>query len=204
LLQVISDVYPKGIEKRRKSNVSSAILIIDVQKGMFPDDAAVYKGESLISTLQTLLGKARAAGVPVIYIQHNAPAGKPLEYGTEGWEIHEGIKPRSGDVIVQKTTPDSFFNTTLEKELNNNGIDHLYLAGIQTEACVDTTCRSAFGKGYNITLISDAHSTWDSGELTAQQIINHHNGVLRWFADVYSSGEIKFAAAQPAPDMRGD
>jgi nicotinamidase-related amidase len=174
--------------------MNSAFVIIDVQKGMFPEDAPVYKGENLISTLGTLLGKARAAGHPVIYIQHNAPAGKPLEHGKEGWEIHEGIKPRPEDVIIQKKTPDSFFNTTLELELTNKGIDHLYLAGIQTEACVDTTCRSAFSRGYKVTLISDAHSTWDSSELTAQQIINHHNGVLRWFADVYASGEIEFAA----------
>jgi nicotinamidase-related amidase len=184
--------------------MSSALVIVDVQKGMFPAGAAVYKGKSLISTIQTLLGKARAAGVPVIYIQHNAPAGKPLEKGREGWEIHEGIKPRSGDVIVQKTTPDSFFNTILERVLNNIGINHLYLTGIQTEACVDTTCRSAFGKGYKVTLISDAHSTWDSGELTAQQIINHHNAVLRWFGDVYPSREIEFAEAQPASEMRGE
>ncbi|OIU68574.1 cysteine hydrolase family protein [Rossellomorea aquimaris] len=184
--------------------MSSALIIIDVQKGMFPAGAAVYKGDGLIFTIQNLLGKARAAGVPVIYIQHNAPAGKPLEYGTEGWKIHEGIKPRSVDVIVQKTTPDSFFHTTLDKELNKKGIDHLYLAGIQTEACVDTTCRSAFGKGYKVTLVSDAHSTWDSGELTAKQIINHHNGVLRWFADVYPADEIEFAAAQPASEMRGE
>ncbi|XXM73100.1 cysteine hydrolase family protein [Lysinibacillus sphaericus] len=183
--------------------MSRALIIIDVQKGMFPAGAEVYEGKRLISTIRTLLGKARASGVPVIYIQHQAPAGKPLEYGTEGWEIHEGIRPRSLDAIIQKTTPDSFFNTALEKELIKKGIDHLYLAGIQTEACVDTTCRSAFGKGYKVTLVADAHSTWDSGELSAQQVINHHNGVLRWFADVYPSDEIEFAAAQSASEMRG-
>ncbi|MBH9964922.1 cysteine hydrolase family protein [[Bacillus] enclensis] len=183
--------------------MTSALIIIDVQKGMFLDEAPVYKGENLISTLQTLLKKARKAGITVLYIQHNAPAGKPLEYGTEAWEIHDDIKPYPGDLVIQKTTPDSFYYTTLEGELNNHGIDHLYIAGIQTEMCVDTTCRSAFGKGYKVTLISDAHSTWDSGELTAQQILNHHNGVLRWFADVYPSSEIKFEAVEPAPDRRG-
>ena len=177
--------------------MNSALVIIDVQKGMFLDEAPVYKGEDLISTLQTLLEKARATGISVIYIQHNSPAGKSLEYGTEGWEIHDDIKPIPRDLVIQKTTPDSFFNTTFESELNNLGIDHLYLAGIQTEACVDTTCRCAFGKGYKVTLISDAHSTWDSGELTAQQIINHHNGVLRWFADVYPSSKVNFEAVEP-------
>jgi nicotinamidase-related amidase len=172
--------------------MSNALLIIDVQKGMFADGEAVYEGDGLISTIQTLLVKARSTDTPVLYVQHNAPAGKSLEYGTEGWEIHADIKPRAEDAVIQKNTPDSFLDTELEEELIKKGITHLYIAGIQTEACVDTTCRSAFSKGYKVTLISDAHSTWDSDELTAQQIIHHHNGVLRWFADVYSSGEIEF------------
>lgn len=58
--------------------------------------------------------------------------------------------------------------------------------------CIDTTCRRAFSLGYKVTLVSDAHSTWNSQVITAQQIINHHNSVLRWFADVYSSRDIKF------------
>jgi nicotinamidase-related amidase len=172
--------------------MSNALLIIDVQKGMFQEGAEVYKGNELISTIKTLIEKAYSTNTPVYYLQHNAPAGKPLEYGKKGWEIHAEIKPRPVDVIVQKTTPDAFLNTRLEEELSKKGIKHIHIAGIQTEACVDTTCRTAFSKGYKVTLISDAHSTWDSSELTAYQIINHHNGVLRWFADVYSSKEIVF------------
>ena len=76
--------------------------------------------------------------------------------------------------------------------MKKQGIEHLIITGIQTEACVDTTCRRAFSMGYKVTLVSDTHSTWASEELTAQQIINHHNGVLGWFADVYPSNDIKF------------
>jgi nicotinamidase-related amidase len=172
--------------------MSKALLIIDVQKGMFQEGSVVYKGNQLIFTLQKLIKKARDTNTPIIYVQHNAPAGKPLEFGKEGWEIHSEIAPRPFDIIIQKTTPDSFLDTTLEEELSRRDIKHLHLAGIQTEACVDTTCRRAFSKGYQVTLVSDAHSTWDSTEITAQQIINHHNGVLRWFADVHSSDEVDF------------
>ncbi|TQR10931.1 isochorismatase family protein [Psychrobacillus soli] len=63
-------------------------------------------------------------------------------------------------------------------------MEHLVIAGIQSEVCVDTTCRRAFSKEYKVTLVSDAHSTWDSKEFLAQQIISLHNDVLRWFADV--------------------
>jgi nicotinamidase-related amidase len=170
--------------------MTKALLIIDVQKGMFQEGAAVYNGDLLISKIKQLIKKARTSNTPIFYVQHNAPAGKPLEYGKEGWEIHTEIGPGLKDTIIQKTTPDSFLNTTLEKELSQKGIKHLFLSGIQTEACVDTTCRRAFSMGYQVTLVSDAHSTWNSNEITAQQIINHHNGVLKWFADVQSSAEV--------------
>lgn len=168
-------------------------MIIDVQKGMFKEGEAVYKGEELISKLKTLIKEARTSNTPIFYIQHNAPVGKPLEFGKKGWEIHDDITPNGTDTVVQKTKPDSFLNTSLEKELSKKGIKHIYITGIQTEACVDTTCRRAFSLGYKVTLISDVHSTWSSNELTAQQIINHHNGVLRWFADVYPSEEVVFS-----------
>ena len=172
--------------------MKKALLVIDVQNGMFLKDNVVYKGDSLLKNLKGLIAKARFSETPIFYIQHNAPTGKPLEYGTKGWEIHPEITPNNQDIIVQKTTPDSFFNTSLDAELKKQGIEHLIISGIQTEACVDTTCRRAFSMKYKVTLASDTHSTWDSDVITAQQIINHHNGVLRWFADVSLSQDITF------------
>ena len=172
--------------------MKEALLVIDVQNGMFQEGNVVYKGDVLLKNLKGLIGRARSSMTPIFYIQHNASAGHPLEYGTKDWEIHPEIIPNDQDIIIQKTTPDSFFNTTLDDEMKKQGIEHLILAGIQTEVCVDTTCRRAFSMGYKVTLVSDTHSTWDSENLTAQQIINHHNGVLRWFADVYSSRDITF------------
>lgn len=169
-----------------------ALLVIDVQNGMFQKDNIVHNGEKLLQNLKGLITQARFTETPVIYVQHNAPAGKPLEYGTKGWQIHPQIAPEARDIIIQKNTPDSFFRTTLADELKKQGIEHLIIAGIQSEVCVDTTCRRAFSMDYKVTLVSDAHSTWDSKEFLAQQIINHHNDVLRWFADVYSSKDIKF------------
>lgn len=174
--------------------MKKALLIIDVQNGMFQEGNIVYKGKELLQNLNELIVKARYSEVPIFYIQHNASPGNPLEYGTKGWEIHPDITPNSQDVIIQKTTPDSFYKTSLEAELKEQGVKHLVIAGIQTEVCVDTTCRRAFSMEYIVTLASDAHSTWNSQDITAQQIINHHNGVLRWFADVYPCKEISFLA----------
>ena len=168
-----------------KSKILKALMIIDMQKGMFQEGETVYKGGMLISTLKTLIEKARVSNTPIFYVQHNAPVGKSMEFGKEGWEIHSEITPRQNDIVIQKTTPDSFLNMTLDEELSRKGVNHVHITGIQTEACVDTTCR-------RVTLISDAHSTWGSNEISAQQIINHHNGVLRWFADVHPSEEVVF------------
>lgn len=174
--------------------MKKALLVIDVQNGMFQEGNVVFNGDRLLHDLKFLITKARSYKIPIFYIQHNALAGKPLEYGTKGWEIHTEITPNSQDVIIQKSTPDSFFQTNLDEELKKQGIKHLVIAGIQTEACVDTTVRRAFSMEYRVTLASDMHSTWDSQDITAQQIINHHNGVLRWFADVCPSKEITFVS----------
>ncbi|CAG9620458.1 Peroxyureidoacrylate/ureidoacrylate amidohydrolase RutB [Sutcliffiella rhizosphaerae] len=100
--------------------------------------------------------------------------------------------PEEKDVIIQKFTPDSFLHTSLDEELKKQDIKHVILTGIQSEVCVDTTCRRAFSLGYKVTLVSDTHSTWDSKEITAQQIIDHHNRALKWFADVYPASDIRF------------
>ncbi|MBB4826353.1 nicotinamidase-related amidase [Sporosarcina luteola] len=172
--------------------MGEALVIIDVQRGMFQKDNVVYKGENLLRNIKDLISRARSTETPIFYIQHNAPAGKPLEYGTEGWEIHPEIVPSNQDIIIQKRTPDSFFNTSLDDELKEKGIEHLVITGIQTEVCVDTTCRRAYSLEYKVTLVSDAHSTWNGSDITAEQIINHHNRVLHWFGDVCPSKDIQF------------
>jgi len=103
------------------------------------------------------------------------------------------VAPVEGDVVVQKKTPDAFHETNLHHELESRGIKKLIIAGLQTEYCIDTTCRRAFILGYDAILVRDAHSTWDSPLLTAQQIIGHHNQVLGgWFAILKNEKEIEF------------
>ncbi len=92
--------------------MKKALLIIDVQNGMFQEGDIVYKGKELLQNLHELIVKARYSEVPIFYIQHNASPGNPLEYGTKGWEIHPDITPNSQDVFIQKTTPDSFYKTS--------------------------------------------------------------------------------------------
>jgi nicotinamidase-related amidase len=157
---------------------STALLIIDVQNLMFAPDNPAYDGEALLARLSALIAAARNAATPLIYVQHCDAEGSAMAHGTVGWEIHPAITPEAGDTIVQKRHPDAFHNTSLQGELEARGIRRLVAAGLQTELCVDTTCRRAFSLGYEVTLVSDGHSTWDTDLLSAAQVIAHHNRLL--------------------------
>lgn len=170
----------------------TALIIIDVQRAMFSEEDPVFHAEQFTNRLNQLIKKARSSGAPIFFVQHNGPAGSELEHGTAGWEIYPSISPEPADKVIQKTTPDSFYKTNLDEALKKRAIDHLVLAGIQSEICVDTTCRRASSLDYQIILAADAHTTWDSPEMSAQQIINHHNRILKWFADVQGTNEIIF------------
>lgn len=171
---------------------NKALIVIDVQNGMFLDSDPVFKGDALLSRIQELISKARTQNIPIFYVQHTEGEGEVLEQGKFGWFIHPSISPNDLDTVIQKHTPDSFHQTALKQELNHQNIDEIIITGIQTDICIDTTCRRACSLGYQVTLVKDGHSTWDSQNLTAAQIIDHHNNVLRWFATVKNSDEIIF------------
>ena len=162
-------------------NNSSALLIIDVQIGLVELMSAEVQSRAL-PKIKTLLTEARAAGIPVIYIQHDGAEGHPLETRTEGWKLYPSLRPADGECVIRKRESDSFFGTTLQQELEKRGIAHLIVAGAMTEYCVDTTCRRATSLGYDVTLAGDAHLTRDNEVLTAANIIAHHNLVLNDFS----------------------
>ncbi len=158
-----------------------ALLVIDMQVGNFEGANPIYNGSFLLDKIQRLIEKARNSEIPIIYVQNNGGKEDPDEFGTPGWEIHPSISPLANDIIVQKEIPDSFHNTRLQEELNMRGVNKLIIGGLQTEYCIDTTCRRAYSLGYKVILVKDAHSTWDSTHFSAEEIINHHNEVLGSF-----------------------
>ena len=157
-----------------------ALLIIDVQVGII-DGFHAFRGRDVLDHINRLRAKARASNTPVIYVQHDGETGHPLEPGTAAWEIHPDIKPHDGDLIIRKRASDSFFETTLQRELEARAVKHLIITGCMTEYCVDTTSRRAVSAGYDVTLVSDAHTTIDNKLLMAEQIIAHHNLLLDGF-----------------------
>ena len=122
----------------------TALLIIDMQAGNFSGQNPIYKGNELLTRVKSLLNKARTAHMLIVYVQNNGGSGDPDEYGTSGWEIHPSISPVKEDVVIQKKTPDAFHETNLNSELESRRIKKLVIAGLQTEYCIDATCRRAF------------------------------------------------------------
>jgi nicotinamidase-related amidase len=161
---------------------------------MFAFAEKPFDGEGMLSRITGLVARAREANAPVIFVQHDGGAGHPLEKPNENWEVHLDTGYLAHDLVIEKRNCDAFQDTELQKTLVDLGIKQVVLAGMMTEYCVDTTCRRAFSLGYDVILAGDAHSTLSRVELSAEQIIGHHNSVLNGsFASVKSSAQIEFS-----------
>jgi len=157
--------------------MKSAVLVIDVQHGLFDAGPRPYEADEVVQRINNLTSQARAKRVPVIFIQHEQKTGM-LEYGSENWELQQGLTVHDTDLKVRKTTPDSFLRTDLQEILKAIGVDNVIICGYASEFCVDTTTRRAAALGYTVQLVSDAHTTHDKDHATAKQIRDHHNATL--------------------------
>jgi nicotinamidase-related amidase len=157
--------------------MKTALLVIDVQRGLFDLEPRPFEADAVIQRINRLARSARAASTPVVFIQHECP-GSPLEYHSELWSLAADLVSEPDDLFVRKTTPDSFLHTPLHDLLQTNGIGHLVICGYACEYCVDTTTRRAAALGYDVTLVSDGHTTQDKPHATAASIRAHENATL--------------------------
>ena len=155
----------------------TAILVIDVQQGLCEGHDAAHDCHGTIERINAVTQRARAAGVPVFFIQHESSAGY-LEHGSPAWQLATGLQVQPGDRCIRKTTPDAFLRTELHKALQALGIKNLVVCGMHTEFCVDTTARKALALGYPVVLVSDAHTSAGNTAIRPQQVIAHHNATL--------------------------
>ncbi len=162
---------------------NTALLVIDVQVGLIENPAdPSYNAPIVLANIAGLLAKARTAQIPVIYIQHDGDSyegeGLSLAPHSVGWQIHAMVAPLVGEVILRKRASDAFYQTPLQETLDALHIHRLVITGCRTEMCIDTTSRTAISRGYDVTLVQDAHSTVDSEVLSSTQIVAHHNYTL--------------------------
>lgn len=173
---------------------TTALLIIDVQRDVV---AEAHDRDAVIANINTVLDRARTGGTPVIWVQHN---DDDLPMGSEGWEYVEELQRSESEPIVHKRYGDSFEETDLEDLLAERGVGHLVVTGAQTDACVRNTLHGALVRGYDATLVSDAHTTEDPSKwgapLDAAQVIAHTN--LYW---TYTSAPGRTGGTVSAADV---
>jgi nicotinamidase-related amidase len=178
----------------------AAVLVIDVQVGLFCAKPPPLEAEAVIARINAVTAKARQAGAPVIFIQHDGgPSDPDVAPFTDGWKLHPDLQVRPGDLTLRKTTCDAFYGTTLETEFRARGITTLVLMGFATDFCIDTTLRAAASKDFAVIVVADAHTTADNPVLKAEQVRQHHNWA--WANCITSKGvtlleanEVRFAA----------
>ena len=154
---------------------NTALLVIDVQNGVV---GGAHDRDGVVANISTLVDKARSADVDVVWVQHNS---ENLPRGSEPWQIVPELSRQDGEPLVEKAYPDSFEATDLESVLAERGIGRLFVSGAQTDECVRSTLHGAIVRGYDATLVSDAHTTEDASEYGApppDKVIAHTN--LYW------------------------
>ena len=179
------------------NRTATALLIIDVQVGVV---GAAYQRDAVIANIQALLTAARASGTPVIWVAHSE---EQMPIGSEAWQYVPELVRRESEPLVHKLYGDSFEATDLETALAAANVAHLVVVGAQTDACIRSTIHGAFTRGYDVTLVSDAHTTEDMSEWGAPPpavIIKHTN--MYWgfqsapgrTAAVLPTAEVSFSA----------
>jgi nicotinamidase-related amidase len=154
---------------------NTALLVIDVQNGVVE---GAHERDAVVANVGSLVDKARQEQIPVVWVQHS---DEQLARGSDDWRIVPELTPDDAEPLVEKNYGDAFEDTTLEKVLSGLGVGRLVVAGAQTDACIRSTLHGAFARGYDATLVSDAHTTEDQtawGAPPPDQVIAHTN--LYW------------------------
>jgi len=132
-----------------------ALVVIDVQNGVVHDG---HDADAVIGRIGKLIERARSSDVPVVYVQHESDDLVPA---TDAWQIRPEIAPANGEPVIHRRFGDAFIETNLEDTLAGLGVGHLVITGAQTDACIRATLVGALRDGYDVTLVSDAHTTSD-------------------------------------------
>jgi nicotinamidase-related amidase len=166
-------------EERQMSTLTerpnTALLVIDVQNNIV---SGTHNRDGVVANIATLVDKARAAKVPVVWVQHSSDE---VPEGSDGWRYVPELTQDEAEPVVHKRYPDSFEDTNLEATLAERKVGRLIVSGAQTDECIRSTLHGAIVRGYDATLVSDAHTTEDLSEWGApppDKVIDHTN--LYW------------------------
>lgn len=172
---------------------ASALLVIDVQNGVV---AEAYERDDVVARISALVDRARTEGVPVVWVQHS---DEEMPRGSSPWQYVPELVPRESEPVVHKSHGDSFEGTDLEEVLAAAGVGRLVVAGAETDACIRSTIHGGFTRGYDVTLVGDAHTAEDKsawGAPPVEAVISHTN--LYW---TYQTAPGRTAGVSDAADV---
>lgn len=184
---------------------NTALVVIDVQNGVV---ANAHNRDGVIANINTLVDKARAQDVPIVWVQHS---DEGLPWGSERWQYVPELVRKESEPLVHKNYGDSFEDTDLESVFAQRGIGQLIVTGAQTDACIRSTLHGAWVRGYDVTLVGDAHTTEDLSEYGApapDKVIAHTNLYWRWQSapgrrgTTVDTAEVSFADLAPRGESR--
>ncbi|WP_342605084.1 cysteine hydrolase family protein [Peribacillus sp. FSL E2-0159] len=157
--------------------MKQTLLIIDAQQELMEgnkEEQGVFEKEKIVNNINTVIEKAINENISVVFMRDlDVSNGEG-----PGFQIHRDIKVPSTAIIIDKAATNSFYGTPLQEHLIKNNVDHIVIMGCKTEHCIDTAVRTATINHFDVTLVGDGHSTSDSKNLSAKQIILHHNETL--------------------------
>lgn len=159
--------------------MANALLIIDMQVGLYNGPEKPFERERVLDTINQLIRRARTAHAPIFAARHTGPAGSPIEAGSPFWQLWPGLEvDEARDHLFNKTRPSCFSGTDLAQQLAAAQVNELVIVGMKTQFCIDTTCRVAVELGFSVVLPEDGHTCMDTPALPARAIIEHHNATL--------------------------
>lgn len=164
-----------------RQGIKKVLVIVDAQAGVLQE---AWDAARIVENIGRAVAKARQQGAPVIWVQH---ADEELAYGTPAWQLAPGLSPVAGEVRIDKQFNSSFEQTALEETLAELGATHIVLAGAATNWCVRATAYGALERGYDLTLLKDAHTTetveyGDGSTIEAADIVRDLNTVMTWIS----------------------
>ncbi len=164
-----------------RSGDRAALVVVDVQVGVME---RAWDAPRVIAQVARTVERARASGAPVVWVQHS---DQQLVKDSPAWQWVPELVPQPGDVHVHKQYESSFEDTALESELAQRGVSHIVLAGAMTNWCIRATAYGALDRGYDLTLVKDAHTTGhldlEGGfRIQAEQVVQDLNAVMRWIS----------------------
>jgi nicotinamidase-related amidase len=157
----------------------SALVVVDVQVGVVKD---VWQAPRVIGNVAHAVQRARAAQVPVLWVQH---VSEEMPAGSVAWQWVPELVPDADETRIHKRFESSFEETMLEQELAQRGVNRIVLAGAMTNWCIRATAYAALERGYDLTLLNDAHTTAsmaleDGGKVEAEQVVQDLNIAMTW------------------------